>query len=353
MANIIALYLFSFLFWVIGIRGNLILARKAIKRINFDNFSRKVETLLLVWVVVYVINIIGSGGIPLLWVLQGDSRTYADFGLPTLGGLANILRAVILTSCYLMYFHSTLSAVKKRRYLWIGWALILSAFLLETGRGNGIVLILHPIGLYFLLNSFRFFQLVKLTVISIILVLMSGVIQVIRNPEGLDKVMLYAENSGFTDVGIFEAIMVPSVMYIAVPIINTDLNVLSSDLLSFRPYYSFQGLLPTVVRNAVFEKGDYGELVNDANNVSSFYIPFIRDFGPFGAFFVVSVIFFVVAYFYARARQGKLFFLLSYPPLFMSTVLSFFSLFFTSLVVLLYPFVIAWLLRGGVVKRSA
>jgi len=146
--------------------------------------------------------------------------------------------------------------------------------------------------------------------------------------------------------------LIPAVMYISIPVINTDLNIQSSDFIKFQPYYSLQGFLPTVVRDFIFESGDYGVLVNEANNVSSYFIPFIRDYGLLGAYIAVSLILFMAAYFYSKAKQGSLFFILSYPPIFMSVTLSFFSLFFTSLVVVLYPFLVYWSLKGVLIKHK-
>jgi oligosaccharide repeat unit polymerase len=351
VSSIFVLFLFYFFFWIAGVRGRPEDIFAALKKINFFKFSRKVNLIFMVWAFLYLINIFGSGGFPLLWVLQGDPRTYVDFGLPTLGGLVNMLRAFALTACYILFFHSDLSIAKKRNYLYMGVFLIISAFLLETGRGNGVVLILHPLGLHFLLSNFRIIGLVKWILASLAFLFMLGVVQLLRYADGFEKIMMYAENSGFHDATIIEALMIPSVMYISVPIINTDLNVQLSDVLKFQPYYSLQGLLPTVIRDAIFERGDYGFLVNEANNVSSYFIPFIRDFGSLGAFFAVAIILFIAAYCYARARQGSLFFILSYPPIFMSVSLSFFSLFFTSLVVVLYPFLVSWALKGVLHKK--
>jgi oligosaccharide repeat unit polymerase len=343
--NIILFFIFLAFFFLIGLRGHTSNIKAAIQRINFDMFSRKIDSLFYLWIFVYAINIIGSGGIPLLWILQSDPRTYVDFGLPTLGGLGNLIRAYVLTSCYLIIVQSKFNHIRKRRYIFIGVFLLISAFLLETGRGNGVVLLLHPVGLYFLLNDFNLKHLLKLF-LSVLLFLFSlSLIQIIRYPNGYELLLSYAENSGFQNSTAFEIIMIPALMYIAIPVINTDLNFQVAEFFQFKPYYSLQGIIPTVFRDRIFENGDYGELLNEANNVSSFYIPFIRDFGQFGAFLIISLILFVAAYCYSKARQGNVYYILSYPPLFMSLALSFFSLFFTSLVVLLYPVLVYWSLR--------
>ena len=351
LSNLSLFFLFLFLFSCLGGSGGISKVNVAVSQIDYYIFSKRIDIIFYFWIFVYLVNIVGSGGIPLLWILQGDPRTYVDFGLPTLGGLGNLMRAYVLTSCYLIYFHSNLILKVRRRYLCIGILLLISAFLLETGRGNGIVLLLHPVGLHFLLHEFKIKSIIKIILFIFIFIIGLGLIQMIRYSDGFDKLEMYAKNSGFENAASLDLLLIPAVMYISIPVINTDLNFQVAELFEFKPYYSLQGILPTIIRDAIFERGDYGKLVNEANNVSSYYIPFIRDFGQLGAFFIVSLILLVVAYCYNKARRGNVYYVLSYPPLFMSLVLSFFSLFFTSLVVLLYPFFVYWSLRKCIRKN--
>jgi oligosaccharide repeat unit polymerase len=325
--------------------GSEELAVTALGAINFKNFEKKNRILLYVFLLTYLVNIIGSGGVPIFWVLTGDERTYVDFGLPTLGGLSNMLRAFLLTSCYLIYSYSDLSLKIKRKYLMLGVGLILSAFLLETGRGNGVVLLLHPIGLFMLLHKFRLTDFIVGVILCIVFLMGLGAIQMIRYGEGIESLKKYAENSGMQDVEGPALLLVPAINYMAVPVVNLDLNVIKSPAINFSPYYSVQALLPTVIRDHIFEKGDYGELINSANNVSSFYIPLVRDFGIFGAILFVTFFQFLVITVYIKAQRGSIFCILFWPPLFMSLVLSFFSLYFTSLVVVLYPALVFYITK--------
>lgn len=319
-------------------------------RIKLRQLEKRTVMVLACWLIVYCINIFFSGGIPIYWIIIGDPRTYADFGLPTLGGLGNILRAFALTSCYFIYFHT--KSNKRPRFLLIGLLLIASAFILETGRGNGVVLLLHPVAMYFLFNKLKLVRVLKSMIAVIAVLFVSGYVQLVRYDDGMEKLQAYAASSGFPGLSGPALLLVPAFTYIAVPIVNTDLNVVVAPILKFEPYFSVQGIVPTVLRNELFEPKDYGLLINEAHNVSSFYIPLIRDFGILGAFLAVTLIQAIVSYCYLRARQGYAFYCLIWPPLFMSLVLSFFSLYFTSLVVLLYP-VVAFLFLKGLRIRSA
>jgi oligosaccharide repeat unit polymerase len=344
--NIAFFYYLGALYWLGGKTGSEIYVKDALRRIDYIRFEKKIQLLLIIWLAVYFINIVGSGGIPILWILTGDGRTYVDFGLPTFGGLGNMLRAFCLVSCYLLYKYSDLKRNKKIKYLWCGIGLLLSAFVLEIGRGNGVVLLLHPIGLHLLTQRLSVLSVIKWALATIIFLLGLGVIQVVRYDEGIEWLEKYAENAGITNFSGLEMLLIPAITYTAVPIVNTDLNVIKAPFIDFNPNYSLQGIIPTVIRNHLFEKNDYGEIINEANNVSSFYIPLLRDFGIIGAVAVVAFFQLISFFVYSRAMRGNLFCIFIWPALFMSVALSFFSLFFTSLVVVLYPVLTLFTLMG-------
>ena len=316
-----------------------------IAKINVEKIERRVLIIFKVWIFVYLINIIFSGGIPIYWVIFGDSRTYADFGLPTIGGLGNMIRAFVLSVCYVIYFHT--ESINKLKFLKIGLFLLISAFILETGRGNGIVLLLHAAALFTFLNRVTWLGVLKLVAFLFALILFLGYIQMFRYGAGIESLVTYAKNSGYDNQDTISLLVIPTLMYVVTPVINIDLNIAVSPLFKFEPYYSLQGLLPSVLKQELFSgEQDYGLLVSEGHNVSSFYIPFVRDFGVLGAFITISLIQFMVCYVFVKARRGSLFHFFIWPPLFMSIFLSFFALFFTSLVVVLYPVLVWFFVRG-------
>lgn len=345
IANIMIFFVLSLVVKVAfgGYRKNF--SNIIISRINVKKMEQRALFIFKVWIVVFLINIIFSGGLPIYWVVSGDSRSYADFGLPTLSGLANMIRAFILSICYVIYFHT--ESINKSKFLKIGLFLLASAFILETGRGNGVVLLLHAVAYFAFLNRVTLLGVAKLVPSVFILVLFLGYIQMFRYGASIESLAVYGENSGFDSQDAISLLIIPTLLYVVTPIINLDLNIIVSPLLNFEPYYSLQGLLPTVLRQELFSgEKDYGLLISEGHNVSSFYIPFVRDFGVIGAFIVVTLIQFIVCYVYVKARRGSIFHFFIWPPLFMSIFLSFFALFFTSLTVLLYPVLVWFFVRG-------
>ena len=42
--------------------------------------------LFLIWITFFLLTCLIEGGFPLLWLFTGSSKTYADFGMPVIGG---------------------------------------------------------------------------------------------------------------------------------------------------------------------------------------------------------------------------------------------------------------------------
>ncbi|UPQ88127.1 O-antigen polymerase [Vibrio sinaloensis] len=304
--------------------------------INYPVFFKATIGLFLLWSFVYIVNVVGSGGLPIYWIIVSDGRTYVDFGLPTLGGLSNLLRAFTLTCFFIIYKFGPKRS--KKISLYISIFLLVTAFIFETGRGNGVVLLLHPVAIYFLTRKFTIGQLALLFLVFIAFLVFTGSIQVLRYENGIDMLFSYLKSQGI-DIGdnLPLALFMPSVLYIVLPIVNTGLNLEYATFFDLNPYYSMQGLVPTIIRDFLFVEKDYGVLVNAANNVTSYFTPLVRDFGLYGGLMFSSLLLSYTSYVYRKARTGCLLNILLLPPVFMSVTLSFFSLFYTSLVVVLYP----------------
>jgi len=342
LTTIVLFFVAGYIFQCLYQRPKAKLKDVILQQIDIGRLENMLYKMFKLWLVIYMLTILYSGGIPIYWMLSGEPKSYVDFGIPTVSGFEHLIRAFILACIALIYFCQPEKFCSHLKIVAV--VLIASAFVLETGRGNGVVMLLHPMAYFFMFVRVGFRQLSFGTISLFAFLLVLGAIQVARLGAAADINLLfdYAANQGFasTDVGIVEALLIPSLMYMAVPLVNLDLNVSVVPLLSFDPYNSIQSLMPTIVRGSIFGEGkDYGLLINESHNVSSFFIPFLRDFGLLGAYLCASVCIVWSAYVYAKARQGKLFWLLIWPSLFMSVILSFFSLFFTSLVVVLYPIV--------------
>ncbi|MBY0555120.1 oligosaccharide repeat unit polymerase [bacterium] len=127
-------------------------------------------------------------------------------------------------------------------------------------------------------------------------------------------------------------------LYITTPVSNLYFAESQGIYPLYYPYYSLQVVVPTVVRNKLFANQQYPiKLRSKTYNATSFYSPFISDFGFVITAIIVFLIQLVVSFVHLRAQQGLWSFQLIYAPLFTSVALSFFYTYIISPSVLIFP----------------
>ena len=144
------IFLFFLINWAVKkIKGGHSINNLENQLTTFDlhNYEKRIILIFKIYVIFYLINIIFSGGLPILWVINGDERSYLDFGVPSFSGFLNTIRAFLLMSCVIVYF--LLKPRYKNKYLYIGAFLLIAPFFLENSRGQGVILLLHAVALFF------------------------------------------------------------------------------------------------------------------------------------------------------------------------------------------------------------
>lgn len=273
-----------------------------------------------------------------MWILLGDSKSYVDFGVPTLTGLLNMIRAFLSVLALIIWRDS-----KEKKYLFFLIFFILSAFLFEANRGGGLVLLLHPVGYFLFSQRIRLRDSIKIILLTLVLVLFLGLMEQFRYSNN-DRYNISDKfsNLGLTDAqpAMWQIYSLPAVLYLTTPVQNLNNTIINLSRPNYLPYHTITPLLPTVIRNKIFvaEEKDYGNLLSEVYNTTGYYTPIIRDFGYFGAFLVAILIQIIISYVHIKARaSGQYFFRLLYPPMFMCVILSPFNLYFVNLVVVSYP----------------
>lgn len=95
-------------------------------KIEEINLEKIIKIINIIFIVSFIIEIIYSKGIPLLWKLTGSPKTYLDFGIPSFHGMLNGFAACMGT--YLLFRKKC-----KSKYIYIIYAvLIISRQLLIT-----------------------------------------------------------------------------------------------------------------------------------------------------------------------------------------------------------------------------
>lgn len=293
--------------------------------------SSFIVRIFALWFLGFVANVVYSGGMPLIWLLLRISKNYLDFGIPTASGLLNMMRAFMTASVVLLHLQKRAS---RRDYLILA-VLIVSA-LGEVSRGVVSVLLLHAAAIYILLRPVR---LAQIGIGIIVLLLAFLLFDYVGNIRTLDSDIELGQVLGgaFNDNSILSN-FVWSFTYITTPLNNLAFAISHNPEPLMVPYFTLQPLVPTVIRSMIWTDNAYPiELVNEAFNATTFYAPMVTDFGVKGAFFGFMIMQLIMMMGYNSAKQGKIFGILVYPPMFVSIVLSFFYSFFFALPILTYP----------------
>jgi len=291
-----------------------------------------IKGAFVLWLVLYLLTIVLSDGLPIMWIFTGDSRTYVDFGVPTLSGFLNMIRGFIFAGCVLLYLRR--DKAKKKLYLLLLTVLLLSS-LAEMARGNMLVLLLHGVAMWLIVTPIRFRGLFHAAWLMIVFILAFGLMGDIRNEGGSSVLGIVDEDSIFN---LLPSGFLWAFLYFVTPAINVSYAIAEGIEPLYAPFFSVQSLLPTVIRDTAFDPGVYPiQLKVEAFNATSFYAPLLADYGVIGTALIVLLLQIVVAYLHVRAVRGSLFHLLVFPAFYMSVVLSVFYLYFFSLVTVLYP----------------
>jgi oligosaccharide repeat unit polymerase len=287
--------------------------------------------IFVVWLLGLFANIAYSGGLPIVWLLLGTGRNYLDYGMPTVSGLLNMMRAFMAASIYLLYLHKR---ARRRDYLIL--AILIASALGEISRGVVSALLLHVVAFAILLRPLRLKQIVMGLPL---LVLAFVIFDYVGNIRTLDSDMNLGEVLGgrFRDDSIWSS-FVWSFTYITTPLNNLAFAISQHVEPLMVPYFTLQPLVPTVIRSMIWSAEAYPiELINEAFNATSFYAPLVTDFGVYGALIGFIILQILILLAYNSAKKGQIYGILVYPPIFVSIVLSFFYSYFFALPIVTYP----------------
>lgn len=322
-----------------------------IKSFNLIKAKNFFFIFFFIWAFFYVLTIIYSQGLPLTWILSGDSRTYVDFGVPTLTGLLNMIRAFLSVLALIIWRGS-----QEKRYLFFLLFFIISAFLFEANRGGGLVLLLHPIGYFLFSQKIRLRDSIKIILSTLILVFFLGLMEQYRYlRQDSYNISDKFSNLGLSDTEptLWQVYSLPAVLYLTTPVQNLNNTIINLPKPNYFPYHTITPLLPTVIRSKIFveEEKDYGDLLSEVYNTTGYYTPIIRDFGYFGAFLGAILIQIIISFIHIKARvSGQYYFRLLYPPMFMCVILSPFNLYFVNLVVIAYPLICYIFVKSKIIR---
>ncbi len=298
--------------------------------------------LLVGWTVLFVVIVIRSGGIPLWWRIRHQPKSYVDFGVATLSGFANMLRSLILALCVL------LAGRQRNPTALVIAALLIVSSVLEMARANTTYLLLCGLGVYLMRRRVSAKAIAALALAAVLFVLAFGWTEKNRSPGGSggEAILKYPSILNGLPYGVTSVYL-----YLTTPVSNLYYAEARGIKPLWFPYFSTQLIVPTVVRDRIYVAHRYPiALRRDSYNATTFYSPFVADFGVAAAGLLVCLIQLAVSYVHVRGRRGDEFFQVIYGPLFAALVLSFFFNYFLTLGVLLFApaaLAVRWWLRSG------
>lgn len=354
----LSLFLFATIFamFISGFQFNN--SKQLTQRVDFNTLfnesivtfiTQKANGLFLFWVFGNLVTVVLQGGFPLLWLLLGIPKTYADYGLPTFNGFLNSLYYL----CGLFYFITLLKNRSRQRIM--RFVLLIIFPVLTINRAMFLVLTLQCMGIVLLTNKIRVKALLKIIALVLILVIGFGIIGDMRlgSNKYIIRALVSSEYSGFQEKSPSGFIW--TYLYATGTIDNLNYNINSIKAIGY-PYYSVQSLIPSVLRTVIYGTIDYEHryslsMSNSLFNTFSWLANYLRDFG----FFFTVVIVFLYGCLFRRiqthARRGSIKYVFLYPIVFMVVVLSIFWDYMISLPTLFEIIIICRIFTPSVVRR--
>ena len=193
---------------------------------------------------------------------------------------------------------------------------------------------LGPMAIFIKISIFR---VMKYSVYLLLFLALFSSFQFIRySASPMDEILLILNLA--IDGDGYKYFIEPVANYVATPILNAGLNIDIADDFRFVPVETMLPLIPSFLREILFPgmESDYGALLNEGFNTTTYIVPFVRDFGLVGGFIVISSFFFYCTYVFFKARNGSVEHIIKLSPLMMCLALSFFTSYLTSLVTVVY-----------------
>jgi len=297
-------------------------------------YFRKISTIFFWWALISIVETIAARGLPIVWLLTGDSRTYADFGLPTLHGFANAMWLFLsfaqfaqvadgrrgIRDTFVLALLVCWPILVVSRALFTIWILQISIYLLITSR-NKLIKILPPASLIATAFFYAF-----------------GLVGDARSPE-----FSIASALGFDLHDGTAMVFLWAYAYIVSPLANLALGW--ETMLPGYPIFpenTFSELLPSIVKSVLgFEKTfeGYAVLTHGAFNVGTAFLGAYYDWGGGGIILMAFLIGLAGHLVWRCARNpAKLPLLAAYCA---CTALTVFTNQFTQLVPLVYMLLLA------------
>ena len=297
-----------------------------------NNLIKWINKFLVIWLVGMLFTVIIQKGFPLLWMIRGVDKSYADFGFASIHGFLTSFY-LLGTLGYLFVYFKT----KQKKYIFIIFLLLLYP-ILAIHRSIMVLVFFEFLGLYLFTYKLQIKNILKVLVLLLCFIYAFGALGDYRLGNKTDFLYDWIHDdykeyfekipSGFLWAYIYYTASLDNIIY----------NIDSIKPLYY-PYYSTAALFPSVLRRNIYSEKPYEEryslkMSNPVINTFTYFANYIKDFGIVFTLFIVFNLQLFIWYTYIRAKNNNLGAVLAYPIFFMALMLSTFADYFANLVVL-------------------
>jgi oligosaccharide repeat unit polymerase len=262
-----------------------------------NHLERRLVRWFVFWIACTALEIIISGGVPILWLLQGSAKTYMDFGIPSVHGFLNsLLMAIGVGQVGLFALDG-----KKRHLLIPAWIVLWSA--IAVTRNLMIVSIIQSTIVWGVLRGILKRSIFYGVIFLLVLILLFGYMGDFRSGASAFRGAALP-SAAFPEWLPSGALWV--YIYVTTPIGNL-VNTATVVQPQYNPLFPNTAalLFPTVLRKLVYGEAALtdalsGELVTEAFNVSTAYVGPFQDYGRLGMAGFSILLGFIAAYYWRK-----------------------------------------------------
>ena len=279
-------------------------------------------------------------------MIIGDSRSYVDYGIPTLGGLINALYSISLLSFLLI-------KIKKQESI-ISWRLLFYLLypVVTINRGLFVVVAIES----FCAMSFYFKQSIKKILVSvstiILIIMLFGLLGDLRisDFDNEFKKEIVRENY-HPYVNSYTSGFLWVYLYSTGSINNLNHNIVKLNP-SFIPNWSLNNLMPSVLRDFFFEQGDYAfSMVTPLINTFTAYSNYLADFGLIITILIFIIMHTILVWLFFIGKSGNSWGVIGYSVMFSAHILSCFWDFYTIWYTISQVLLVAIIINSNTLKK--
>jgi len=289
-----------------------------------------------IWISGFLLEAILQKGFPLLWILIGDGRTYADFGFSSIHGFLTSFYLFSLLTTFLLFI-----LTKNKKYL--KYTLLFFLYpILAVNRGILILGLAQLFAVFLFFNGLNFKNFIKIIISFFFIIYVFGLLGQLR--IGKKNVDIFYELISDDHKELFvEKLPIGfswSYIYFTASLDNVNENI-DKIVPNYSPKTILSTLIPSIVSKKIFKTIDNYEdryimkMTNPLINTFTYFAPYLLDFGIAGALIILSFIQFIINYIYIRSREGDFKYQLIYPVFLSSILLSIFTDYLFNLVIIM------------------